>query len=132
MNNMNPVLTGSFALLSGDLVGTLLDRVMRTFDERMKSVSVVSSLGNGLGNLVDTSLGIFLHVGIISLSSELLARSVPWMFSEPAGYTLYLLALSTTSPHLFEHLKKFNDILLGAEAFTSRPKEGDLKTPKME
>ena len=123
--SLNPLLNGSFAVLTGDLMGTLVNKLMVTVDDRLKGVPLLNQLGE-TSSLLESLLGIFLHVGVISLGCELLSRATPWMFEDPAGYSLFLLTLYATSPHLTDHIKTVNDVLLSPTK-SSSPVESVIK-----
>lgn len=108
-----PLLNGGFALVTGDAVGILVDKLMKFVDSRMQLRDVITPLGLADNGEVITNLfGLFVHVGLISIGCELMSRAVPWMFSEPAGYTLFILSLWSASPGLREHIDGFNQFIL--------------------
>lgn len=109
--NSNPIVTGSFAVITGDVMGLLVNRLMETVGDRMKLSTVLTTLGPDMGNALDAALNIFLHVGITSIGCEIVSRAMPWIFEEPAGYSLFLITFMINSPRLTENIQQFNKFL---------------------
>lgn len=118
-----PIVTGSFAVIAGNVMGTLIDKSMEVFDERFKMTNVLSSIGPEKASLLDSILGVFIHVGIIGIGCELLARATPWIFEDPAGFSLFMMTLWATSPHLEKHVKQVNTILFTTKTETETKME---------
>ena len=109
MERVNPLLSAGVAMMAGDVMGIAIDTLMQKFDGVVRSMDLDKKMSAKTYSLLDSVLGVFLHVGVIGLGTELLSRAVPWIFEEPAGLTLFILGLYNTSPHLTLHLNSVNE-----------------------
>ena len=110
-----PILAGTFAMLSGDLVGAFVDRLVGLVGERS---SVIESLGLGspTTTLLEAGLGVFFQVGLITAGTSMVTAAMPWVASDPASFSLFMIGLWSTSNHLRHNLDKLNAIVLAGGA----------------
>lgn len=105
------VFDAAIALVLGDLVGSLTDRVGQVIDERLQSVTTLLPSGAS-GSLLDATLGVLLHVGLLGLGTKLAVGALPYITTDAASFVLYGIGISGSSGHLISHLKTINSILL--------------------
>jgi hypothetical protein len=106
----SPLVQGAFALLAGNFVGTIADRVVTLIDKR---VSMLDSLrtGSPSGSLLDSLLGVFMHMGVLSLGTEFSRNSLSFLETSPSSFMLFTLGIYCTSGHLISHLHTLNALL---------------------
>ena len=107
----------SVALFVGHSIGTVSDRVVAVIDERLK-MNERLSMDSTTGSLLDSVLGIFLHVGLISVGTKLATNALPNMISDPSAFALFMMGIVMTSQHLAGHLKVINTILLDEKIYS--------------
>jgi hypothetical protein len=121
----NPIFEGAIAAVVGNFVGDISNRLTKLVDDRLKMVDSLKLEGAN-ASLLENVVGIFLHVGVLSVSTEFVSRALPWLTQSTAGYTLYLMGLFATSGPLQEHLVALNRFILNEERL-SENKEAGLK-----
>jgi hypothetical protein len=106
----NPLTEATLSLIAGSLVGGISDRVVTIIDARVRMIESLS-LGERTGSLLDSILGIFLHMGLIALGTKFVVDALPWVIEDPASNLLFSMGIAATSPHFEGHLKLINSIL---------------------
>lgn len=124
----NPLVQGSFALITGNFVGAISDRIVTIIDARVRMIESLK-LGDKTGSLLDSVLGVFLHLGLISLGTKLVVGALPWVTEEAGSFILYNLGVFTTSQHLTNHLKILNQIVFDEALYST---EGARQTGAIE
>lgn len=129
MKSVSPILYGSVSIVSGDLLGALVDRIIVMVGKRARIIDKLN-LGDEATSLLDSCSSLFFQVGLIGIGTELISGGLPWMTENPAAFSLYLLGLWSTSSHLKRNLRVINSILLkeGDYQEQSRKNKG-LSTP---
>jgi hypothetical protein len=112
------LLEGTIAVIAGNFVGAISDRVVTIIDARVRMLESLQ-LGERTGSLLDSILGVFLHMGLITLGTGIIVESMPWMVQNPSAFTLFGMAVASTSPHLDNHLKILNSILFDEALYTA-------------
>ena len=77
MERVNPLLSAGVAMMAGDVMGIAIDTLMQKFDGVVRSMDLDKKMSAKTYSLLDSVLGVFLHVGVIGLGTELLSRAVP-------------------------------------------------------
>lgn len=109
----NTILTGTLAMITGDIVGSLVDHMANMIDQRVRSISALHLDDGTVGaSLLDTSLALFIHSGMLIISTEFSTAALPWITQDSSALVLFFLGLWATSPHLVSHLKDLNKLLL--------------------
>lgn len=114
----NPLTEATLALISGSLVGGISDRVVTIIDSRVRMIESLS-LGERTGSLLDSILGVFLHMGLIALGTKFVVDAMPWVVEDPASYIMFAMGISATSPHFDSHLRLINTILFDENTYKS-------------
>ena len=109
--SLGPVVDGTVAVVSGDLVGTVVDRVVSLIGDRTRFIETLR-LGQSAATLLDSTIGILLQVGLLSAGTHLVTGALPWILEEPAAFSLYMVGLWSTSGHLKRNLKVLNSTVL--------------------
>lgn len=109
MDSVTPILNGSISLITGNFLGAVGDRVVHTLNMRRQMIEK-KAIHNDI-SLLDTFVDIFFHVGILSFSTHMVSKALPYITEDPASFTLFLMGILSTSPNLSKNLKKANDIL---------------------
>ena len=106
---MNPLVAGTLAMITGDVLGSLVDHVGTMIDARVRTAlgQVTTS-----SSLMDTTLALGIHSWLTILTTEFAASALPWLTEEPSSFVLFLMGVWATSPHLVQHLQEFNKVLL--------------------
>lgn len=107
------------ALIVGDMVGAICDRLITTVDKRIKLLDSFKVSEGATGSMLDSALGIFLHLGTLSVGTHLAANALPWLTRDPAAFAMFIMGVTATSPHLFDHLRTMNSIILNESQYDS-------------
>lgn len=114
----SPLAQGSLALMAGNFIGTLADKVATLVDKRVRMLEALRA-GERTGSLLDSLLGIFLHMGVLSLGTEFTISALPFIYGDAPSFVLFNIGLFATSQHLIEHLGTLNSLLF--EEITTPP-----------
>jgi hypothetical protein len=106
---VGPMISGSFSLVAGDLMGTFIDHTMAVFEERTNIVSVLGFSSNG-ASMLRNGMSIFFQVGLISLGTHFVSNAFPWLTRDASAFTLYMMGLWSTSERLRKNLTSFNSV----------------------
>lgn len=109
MDSISPILNGSLSLITGNFLGATGDRIIHTLNTRRQ---MVEKIAIGDASLIDLILDIFFHVGVISFTTHMVSKGLPFITEDPAAFTLFMLGVLTTSENLAANLKRLNNILL--------------------
>lgn len=113
---MSPLLSGGFAVIAGNFVGAITDRVSSFIESRLRLVEALK-LKDSQASMVDATVGIFFQVGMMSLATNLVTSGAPWITTDASAFTMYLFGLWATSPHLKNHLRILNTVLLDEKIY---------------
>jgi len=102
------------AVLVGDIVGTVADRISFSLDQRIKELDIVKSQ-RASSTFLDTGLSIVLHTGILAMGVGFAAKAMDWITMEPASFLLFQLAIFASSNHLRENLGELTKAILDTE-----------------
>jgi hypothetical protein len=102
----------ALALVIGDLVGAICDRLITTVDKRVKLLDNFKLVDGAAGSLLDAALGVFLHLGTLSVGTHFASNALPMLTADPAAFAMFIMGITATSPHLFDHLRTINSIIL--------------------
>jgi hypothetical protein len=134
MATPNPLIEGSLALLAGNFIGAIVDRIVTIIDSRVKLMEALS-LGSETNSLLDNVLGIFLHMGLITLGTKFAVGAMPWITEDMGANILFAWGLQSASPHLELHLKSLNSFLFDENVYKTegqrkRGETGEVSTPE--
>lgn len=124
------IVENGLALIIGNFVGTISDRVITVVDTRIKLVEALKiDPTTGSGSLLDSLLGVFLHVGMLGIGTQFATSALPWITQDASSFTLFMLGVLSTSPHLVNHLKVINTVVLDEALYSSaqRKQEGVIE-----
>ena len=117
------IMENALSLLVGNFVGTISDRVITIVDSRIKLIEALKmDPTTGTGSLLDSVLGVFLHVGMLGIGTQFATSALPWITQDASSYTLFMLGVMATSPHLTNHLRVINTIVLSDSVYASERK----------
>lgn len=121
------IVSTSIALVSGNFLGAITDRVAASVSEHLAGKFVKSSL-------IDSLAGIFLHVGLISVGTNVITSALPYISEDPSAFSMYLLGLWSSSPQLKRNLRVLNILVLNdaiyAKAENSQRNQLNTGAPK--
>lgn len=106
----NGIFSSCVSCLIGNLVGGLADKATRIIE--MKNLT---SAG-GTGHMVtkdtwETFVETLVQVGLIAVVTDIAARGMPWLSTDPGSYSLYTMGLWSSSPTLVNNLSVLNEAL---------------------
>jgi len=102
----NPIFAGSVSLISGNLLGSSVSRLVALMDARLDF-----GLSGQTKKFVDLSLKLAFHVGLLSLGTHFMSNAFPFLTEDPSAFTLYGLGLIMTSTSLADTLNQWNGML---------------------
>ena len=106
----NPVFTGSISLIAGNILGSSANKITELLGQRL-NITATLSLSPTAKSLLDTSLSILLHAGLVGLGTHFVSKSFPWLTEDPAAFSLFILGLLMSSGNLSSSLNEFNRVL---------------------
>jgi hypothetical protein len=124
----NPLIQGAMAILAGNFIGTISDRIVTIIDARLRLVESLN-LGSSTTSLLDSILGVFLHMGFITLGTRFASEAMPWLTEEPGALMVFSFGLQATSSHLFSHIQILNQLLFDDKLYS---KEVAIANKKIE
>lgn len=107
--NPNPVFGGMISVLSGSVVGDLADKVanfLSTGDLLSKLVPDCSS-----SVFLDALVGMFVQIGVMSAGTELISNALPFMAQDTSAFSMFLLGMWSSSPHLKKRIRVIQNLL---------------------
>lgn len=117
------IIENGLSLIIGNFVGTISDRVVTVIDSRIKLIEALKmDPTTGTGSLMDSVLGIFLHVGMLGIGTQFATSALPWITQDPSSFSLFMIGIIATSPHLTNHLRSLNSIVLSDSIYASEQK----------
>ena len=124
--NSNPLIEGSLALLVGNFVGAISDRLATIIDARIRLLEN-SKFGSDTVHVLDSILGLFLELGMISFGCRIATQAMPWITEDPAGLLLFGMGISSATPHFDSHIKAINQIFFDEKLYSKEgTKQSDL------
>lgn len=103
----NPFISGIVGLLTGDLLGSAINRFSKVLLEHINLGSVLGHQGPSTG-ILDKAVGAAFHIGLLSVGSELITNAIPWIATEPAAYSMFMLGLLMTNESLRSNMDFIN------------------------
>ena len=111
MESFNPIFEGVVCSIVGNLVGDISNRVVRMVDQRLRTIESLKLDGSN-ASMMENVLAIFLHVAALSVSTEFVARALPWLTESTPAFSMFCLGLLSSTPDLQEHLVALNRLIL--------------------
>jgi len=103
----NAFVTGLVGFLSGDLLGSAVNRFSKVLLERINLGTAFGTLGPSTG-IIEKMIGTAFHVGLLSVGAELLTNALPWLTTEPSAYSMFILGLVMTNESLRANINFLN------------------------
>ena len=117
MEQLNPLIQGTFSLMVGNFVGAISDRVTAMINERLKSGGPIE-LGPKSQSLTDSVLGLFLQAGFIAITTDLIQSALPWITEDVSSLTLYTLGVASTTTYMKRNLRILNSFILNESIYS--------------
>jgi hypothetical protein len=102
----NPVVQATLSLIAGNVLGSSVDTLVTTLDERLKLSGYI-----GESHLVDSSLSLLMRVGILGLGTHFITNAFPWLAEDTTSFSLWIVGIVVTSGTLIKKLRDFNGAL---------------------
>jgi hypothetical protein len=114
----NPILTGGSALVAGNLMGSLVDRVVVLLMDRANQIKQLQNIST-VGTLIEALMSSALQVGLLSLGISVLSGGLPWITSEPSALILFALGIFGSSKTLQLNLDVLNAFVFDHSQYTN-------------
>lgn len=104
----NPVFSGIVGLISGNLLGSAVNRFVTVITERAMLSNILGVVSENKAGFIDNLFSMFLHVGILAFGMEMIATALPGLAENMGSYSLMMLGVMLTSDQLRRNLDAFN------------------------
>ena len=120
MESPNPILGGTLALITGNFIGSISDRVCAFLSTKDMVVSLTGGhfQEGATFNLVDSLSSLFVQVGCIAAATEIATNAMPFMVTDSSAFTMYMMGIWSTAKGIKRNLRRINDIVLNGEMYT--------------
>lgn len=108
----NPMFTGALSLVAGDLVGMFTNKLMDIYSKWNWNFVDGKAPTSEQSSAFKSAVALLLNVGLLSLGTELMARSLPWLTKDMAGFTLFMFGVWSSSSNLSHNLSNINEFFL--------------------
>ena len=88
----NPVFHGSLSLIAGNLLGSTVDTLVRSLNERANLTSSLD-ITESTKKILDNSISILFHVSFLGLGTHCISNSFPLITEVNASFTLLLMGI---------------------------------------
>lgn len=127
MDNVNSVFSGSVALLAGNFVGSITDRIADLINTRMYMIRH-ARLGEIPTSLIEAGISLVFQTGMMASGTNIVITGLPWITEDPGSLALYILGLLTTTNVLKKRLNEINHfVLVGSDYYEYRTEDDKKK-----
>jgi hypothetical protein len=106
----NPAVSGSLALIAGNLLGSSVDKLTMVLAEKA-DITGSMSLSPSARAIVNSSIAILFEVGALGLGTQFVVNALPWIQSDPSAFTLWIAGIMISSDGLRHSLATLNEAL---------------------
>ena len=107
---VNPVFGGVLSLLAGNLLGSSVDGLIKVLNDRA-NLTAALPINASAKRILDNSISILFQVSALSLGTYFVSNAFPWLTSEPAAFTLWVIGITMSSDTLRDSVRALNDSL---------------------
>jgi len=108
----NPVIAGSLAFAGGTLLGSSVESLVKAVGARA-DLTANLGLSPNAKSILDNSISIMFQIGLLGFGIHFITNAMDWLPSHPPGFTMLIMGVTMSSPHLKDSGKALYDATFG-------------------